>query len=414
MSEIIDALDQLEKEKGISKEVLMEAIEKSVYSACEKDFGKNTEYEVRMDRESGKIQVFANKAVVDVIYDTHREMTLEEARHIDPNAEIDDEIRDEVTTKDFGRIAAQKARSIIVQAIKEGERSAVFDYFASKEKDIITGVVQKVNDRGLTISLDEKTETILGEQEMIEGENYKVGDRIKLYIVEVKKNPKGFKIVVSRTHPDLVKRLFEREITEVSDGTVEIKSISREAGSRTKIAVNSTDENVDAVGACVGMNGTRVNNIVEDLKGEKIDIIEWSEDPAVFIEHALSPAKVVSVKLIDGEKAAKVVVPDYQLSLAIGKEGQNARLAARLTGYKIDIKSESQAKELDDYDYDEDGYNDEYTDDEYDDYEDDKYTDEEYSDEEYSDEEYSDEEYSDEEYDDEYDEESTDNSEDNE
>ncbi|SCW47599.1 NusA antitermination factor [Eubacterium ruminantium] len=414
MSEIIDALDQLEKEKGISKEVLMEAIEKSVYSACEKDFGKNTEYEVRMDRESGKIQVFANKTVVDVIYDTHREMTLEEARHIDPNAEIDDEIRVEVTTKDFGRIAAQKARSIIVQAIKEGERSAVFDYFASKEKDIITGVVQKVNDRGLTISLDEKTETILGEQEMIEGENYKVGDRIKLYIVEVKKNPKGFKIVVSRTHPDLVKRLFEREITEVSDGTVEIKSISREAGSRTKIAVNSTDENVDAVGACVGMNGTRVNNIVEDLKGEKIDIIEWSEDPAVFIEHALSPAKVVSVKLIDGEKAAKVVVPDYQLSLAIGKEGQNARLAARLTGYKIDIKSESQAKELDDYDYDEDGYNDEYTDDEYDDYEDDKYTDEEYSDEEYSDEEYSDEEYSDEEYDEEYDEESTDNSEDNE
>ena len=397
MSEIIDALDQLEKEKGISKEVLMEAIEKSVYSACEKDFGKNTEYEVRMDRESGKIQVFANKTVVDVIYDTHREMTLEEARHIDPNAEIDDEIRVEVTTKDFGRIAAQKARSIIVQAIKEGERSAVFDYFASKEKDIITGVVQKVNDRGLTISLDEKTETILGEQEMIEGENYKVGDRIKLYIVEVKKNPKGFKIVVSRTHPDLV-----------------IRSVAREAGSRTKIAVNSTDENVDAVGACVGMNGTRVTNIVEDLKGEKIDIIEWSEDPAVFIEHALSPAKVVSVKLIDGEKAAKVVVPDYQLSLAIGKEGQNARLAARLTGYKIDIKSESQAKELDDYDYDEDGYNDEYTDDEYDDYEDDKYTDEEYSDEEYSDEEYSDEEYSDEEYDDEYDEESTDNSEDNE
>lgn len=414
MSEIIDALDQLEKEKGISKEVLMEAIEKSVYSACEKDFGKNTEYEVRMDRESGKIQVFANKTVVDVIYDTHREMTLEEARHIDPNAEIDDEIRVEVTTKDFGRIAAQKARSLIVQAIKEGERSAVFDYFASKEKDIITGVVQKVNDRGLTISLDEKTETILGEQEMIQGENYKVGDRIKLYIVEVKKNPKGFKIVVSRTHPDLVKRLFEREITEVSDGTVEIKRISREAGSRTKIAVNSTDENVDAVGACVGMNGTRVNNIVEDLKGEKIDIIEWSEDPPVFIEHALSPAKVVSVKLIDGEKAAKVVVPDYQLSLAIGKEGQNARLAARLTGYKIHIKSESQAKELDDYDYDEDGYNDEYTDDEYDDYEDDKYTDEEYSDEEYSDEEYSDEQYSDEEYDEEYDEESTDNSEDNE
>ena len=365
MSEIIDALDQLEKEKGISKEVLMEAIEKSVYSACEKDFGKNTEYEVRMDRETGKIQVFANKSVVDVIYDSHREMTLEEARHIDPNAEIDDEIRVEVTTKDFGRIAAQKARSIIVQAIKEGERSAVFDYFASKEKDIITGVVQKVNDRGLTISLDEKTETMLGEQEMIPGEKYKVGDRIKLYIVEVKKNPKGFKIVVSRTHPDLVKRHFEREITEVSDGTVEIKSISREAGSRTKIAVHSTDENVDAVGACVGMSGTRVNNIVDDLRGEKIDIIEWDENPAIFIEHALSPSKVVSVKLVPGEKAARVIVPDYQLSLAIGKEGQNARLAARLTGYKIDIKDETHAKDapgfrMEDYLDDEDEYDEEY------------------------------------------------------
>jgi len=402
MSEIIDALDQLEKEKGISKEVLMEAIEKSVYSACEKDFGKNTEYEVRMDRETGKIQVFANKSVVDVIYDSHREMTLEEARHIDPNAEIDDEIRVEVTTKDFGRIAAQKARSIIVQAIKEGERSAVFDYFASKEKDIITGVVQKVNDRGLTISLDEKTETMLGEQEMIPGEKYKVGDRIKLYIVEVKKNPKGFKIVVSRTHPDLVKRLFEREITEVSDGTVEIKSISREAGSRTKIAVHSTDPNVDAVGACVGMNGTRVNNIVDDLRGEKIDIIEWDENPAIFIEHALSPSKVVSVKLVPGEKAARVIVPDYQLSLAIGKEGQNARLAARLTGYKIDIKSESQAKELglSAEDYEDDRYNNNYADDEYDEKYDDEYDDEEYDDE-YSDEEYDDE-YADEEYDGEY------------
>ncbi|MCR5148471.1 MAG: transcription termination factor NusA [Eubacterium sp.] len=406
MSEIIDALDQLEKEKGISKEVLMEAIEKSVYSACEKDFGKNTEYEVRMDRETGKIQVFANKIVVDVIYDVHREMTLEEARHIDPNAEIDDEIRVEVTTKDFGRIAAQKARSIIVQAIKEGERSAVFDYFASKEKDIITGVVQKVNDRGLTISLDEKTETILGEQEMIPGERYRVGDRIKLYIVEVKKNPKGFKIVVSRTHPDLVKRLFEREITEVSDGIVEIKSISREAGSRTKIAVHSTDPNVDAVGACVGMSGTRVNNIVDDLKGEKIDIIEWDEDPAIFIEHALSPSKVVSVKLVDGEKAARVIVPDYQLSLAIGKEGQNARLAARLTGYKIDIKSESQAKELGTYDEDYDREYDEDYDKEYDEDYDREYSDEDY-DKEYSDEDYDKEyeddyedEYSDEEYDD--------------
>ncbi len=423
MSEIIDALDQLEKEKGISKEVLMEAIEKSLDSACEKDFGKDTDYEVKMDRKTGKIQVFANKTVVDVIYDTHREMTLEEAKHYDPEAKLDDEIRVEVTTKDFGRIAAQKARSIIVQAIKEGERSAVFDYFASREKDIITGIVQKVNDRGLTISLDEKMETILSEQEMIPGEHYRTGDRIKLYIVEVKKNPKGFKVVVSRTHPDLVKRLFEREISEVADGTVEIKSISREAGSRTKIAVYSNDKNVDAVGACVGMSGTRVNNIVDDLKGEKIDIIEWSEDPAVFIEHALSPSKVISVRLLDGEKSAKVVVPDYQLSLAIGKEGQNARLAAKLTGYKIDIKSESQAKELgeeyyddnynDDYDreYDDEKYDDDYDNEKYDDdYDRDGYDDEEY-DEDYDREDYDDEEYSDEEYDD-YDDEEYDDYED--
>ena len=357
MSEIIDALDQLEKEKGISKEVLMEAIEKSVYSACEKDFGKNTEYEVRMDRETGKIQVFANKSVVDVIYDSHREMTLEEARHIDPNAEIDDEIRVEVTTKDFGRIAAQKARSIIVQAIKEGERSAVFDYFASKEKDIITGVVQKVNDRGLTISLDEKTETMLGEQEMIPGEKYKVGDRIKLYILEVRETNKGgFRIITSRTHPDFVKLLFEREVTEIADGTVEIKSITREAGSRTKIAVWSKNPNVDAVGSCVGVNGERVKHIVDELNGEKIDIIKWDEDPAIFIENAIRPSEVISVDVYPEEKEAFVVVPDDKLSLAIGLKGQNARLAAFLTGYKIDIKSDRQLEEA--------GYEDEEYDDE--------------------------------------------------
>jgi N utilization substance protein A len=292
-------------------------------------------------------------------------MTLEEARHYDPNAQLDDEIRVEVTTKDFGRIAAQKARSIIVQAIKEGERSAVYDYFVSREKDIMTGIVQKVNDRGLTISLDEKMETILSEQEMITGEHYRVGDRIKLYVVEVKKNLKGgFRIVVSRTHPELVKRLFEREVSEVEDGTVEIMSVSREAGSRTKIAVKSNNDKVDAVGACVGLNGQRVNTIVDELNGEKIDIIEYNEDPAIYIEHALSPSKVVSVTVDPEEKAARVVVPDFQLSLAIGKEGQNARLAARLTGYKIDIKSESQERELeeaagdfedtDDSDYSED------------------------------------------------------------
>ena len=294
---------------------------------------------------------------------------------IDVNYKLDDEVPVEVTTKDFGRIAAQKARSIIVQAIKEGERNAVFDHFACKEKDIITGVVQRYVGNNLSISLDEKTDTLLNEKEMVPGEVYKRGDRIKLYIVEVKKNTKGFKILVSRTHPELVKRLFEKEVTEVADGTVEIKSISREAGSRTKIAVYSNDENVDAVGACVGLNGTRVNNIVNDLKGEKIDIIEWNEDPAVFIENALSPSKVISVEVNPEEKTARVIVPDYQLSLAIGKEGQNARLAARLTGYKIDIKSESQAvqlglltkKENSDYEESEDS--------EYDDYEDENYED---------------------------------------
>lgn len=346
MSEIIDALDQLEKEKGISKDLIMDAIEKSINSACEKDFGKDTEYSTHMDRQTGEIKVFAHKLVVEEVYDSRTEMTVAEAKLIDPSYELDDEVPVEITTRDFGRIAAQKARSIIVQAIKEGERNAVYSHFACKERDIMTGVVQRYVGDNLSISLDEKTDVILNQSEMVPGEVYNRGDRIKLYVVEVRQNPKGFKILVSRTHPELVKRLFEQEVTEVADGTVEIKSISREAGSRTKIAVWSNDENVDAVGACVGLNGTRVNNIVDDLKGEKIDIIEWDEDPAVFIEHALSPSKVVSVSVSPEAKTASVIVPDYQLSLAIGKEGQNARLAARLTGYKIDIKSESQARGL--------------------------------------------------------------------
>ena len=368
---IIELLDLLEKEKGISKDLIIESIEKSVLSACEKDFGKDTECSVRMDRETGEIKVFAKKLVVEEVYDSRSEMTLEDARQIDPNYNLDDEVPIEITTRDFGRIAAQKARGIIVQAIKEGERDAVFSHFATKEHDIITGVVQRWVGNNLSVSLDDRTDTILNEKEMIPGEFYRHGERIKLYIVEVKKNQKGFRIVVSRTHPDLVKCLFEREVTEIADGIVEIKSISREAGSRSKIAVWSTDENVDAVGSCVGMNGARVNAIVNELRGEKIDIIEWDPDPAVFIEHALSPSKVVSVTLGPDGRSALVVVPDYQLSLAIGKEGQNARLAARLTGFKIDIKSETQAAEMDmdayyaenygnlEY-YDEDEYPEEY------------------------------------------------------
>ena len=346
MSEIIDALNQLEKEKNISKEVIMDAIEKSLISACEKDFGKDAIIDVSMDRITGAIAVFQKKQVVEEVMDDSCEISLAEAKMIDNNAKLEDFISFEVKSKEFGRIAAQKARSIIVQAIKEGERDAIFQRFACKERDIITGVVQKYVGNSLCVSLDEKTDTILNENEQIKGEVYHMGDRLKTYVVEVKKSTKGFKILVSRTHPELVKRLFEKEVAEVADGTVEIKSISREAGSRSKIAVWSNDSNVDPVGACVGLNGTRVNNIVEDLKGEKIDIITWDEDPAVFIENALSPSKVLSVQVDTEDKSAKVVVPDFQLSLAIGKEGQNARLAARLTGYKIDIKSESQAKEL--------------------------------------------------------------------
>lgn len=346
MNEIVEALKQLEKEKGISQEVIMEAIENSLVAACKRDFGKADNIKVSMDRETADISVFAEKTVVEQVEDPALEISLEKARMISGQYQIGDVVNVEITPKDFGRIAAQHARSVIVQKIKEEERKVVFNHFYCKEKDIVTGVVQRYVGKNISISLDDKTDALLTEGEQVPGEVFKPTDRIKLYIIEVKETNKGPKILVSRTHPELVKRLFEKEVTEVQDGTVEIKSIAREAGSRTKIAVWSNDENVDPVGACVGMNGARVNAIVNDLKGEKIDIINWDENPEVLIENALSPSKVVSVEVNEEEKSARVVVPDYQLSLAIGKEGQNARLAARLTGYKIDIKSESQAKEL--------------------------------------------------------------------
>ena len=346
MNEIVEALKQLEKEKGISQEVIMEAIENSLVAACKRDFGKADNVKVSMDRETAEISVFAEKTVVDHVEDPVVEISLEKARMINGQYQLGDVVNVEITPKDFGRIAAQHARSVIVQKIKEEEIKVVFNHFYCKEKDIVTGVVQRYVGNNISISLDDKTDALLTENEQVPGEVFKPTDRIKLYIIEVKETNKGPKILVSRTHPELVKRLFEKEVAEVQDGTVEIKSIAREAGSRTKIAVWSNDENVDPVGACVGLNGARVNAIVNDLKGEKIDIINWDEDPAVLIENALSPSKVVSVVVNEEEKSARVVVPDYQLSLAIGKEGQNARLAARLTGYKIDIKSESQAKEL--------------------------------------------------------------------
>lgn len=343
--EMTEALKQLEREKGISPDVIMEAIENSLVAACKRDFGKSDNIRVNMDRETAAISVFAEKTVVEEVEDPALEISLEQARMINGQYQVGDTVNIEITPKNFGRIAAQHARSVIVQKIKEEERKAVYNHFYCKEKDIVTGIVQRYVGNNISISLDDKTDALLMENEQVPGEVFKPTDRIKLYIVEVKETNKGAKISVSRTHPELVKRLFEKEVTEVQDGTVEIKSIAREAGSRTKIAVYSNDENVDPVGACVGLNGARVNAIVNDLKGEKIDIINWSEDPIVLIENALSPSKVVSVVVNEEEKSAKVVVPDFQLSLAIGKEGQNARLAARLTGYKIDIKSESQARE---------------------------------------------------------------------
>ncbi len=346
MSELIDALEQLEKEKNISKDYIIDSIEKSIYVACQKDFGKDAEFSVSMNRETGDIQVFTKKYVVDddVIYDKN-EITLNDARMIDPNINAGDEITVETSTREFGRIAAQSARNIIIQAIKESEKKSSLDKYMEKKGHIINGIVQRIQDNNIRISLDEKTETVLSRKEMIPGDEFRVGDRVKVYVLDVKEEPK-FRIIVTRTHPFFVYRLFEREVTEISDGIVEVRSIAREAGSRTKMAVYSTDENIDAVGACVGLNGTRVNSVVSEMNGEKIDIIEWDENPAIFIEHSLSPSKVVSVEVDLDEKSAKVVVPDYQLSLAIGKEGQNARLAAKLTGYKIDIKSESQEEEL--------------------------------------------------------------------
>ena len=361
MSDLIKALDDLQKEKNIEKEVIMQAIEDSLVAACNRDFGKNAIVNVHMDRTTGDIEVTVEKTVVEEVEDASCEISLEDARMRNKNYELGDVIQIEVTPKNFGRIAAQHARSVIVQKIKEEERRVLFQHFSLKEKDIVTGVVQRFSGNNICISLDDKTDAVLTEKEQVRGEIYHPTDRIKLYIIEVKDTNKGPKILVSRTHPELVRRLFEKEVSEVYDGTVEIKSIAREAGSRTKIAVASNDPNVDPVGACVGKNGARVDAVVNDLKGEKIDIITWDEDPARLIENALSPSSVISVDVNYDEKSARVVVPDYQLSLAIGKEGQNARLAAKLTGYKIDIKSESQAAELEDL-----SFRDDY--DDYDDY----------------------------------------------
>ena len=339
--ELIEALNQLEKEKDIKKEVILEALENSLLAACKNNFGRSDNIRVNIDRITGQVNVYAMKEVVEEVTEPALQISLAEAKMRDPIKEVGDIIAIEVTPKNFGRIAAQKAKQVVVQKIREEERKVQYQYFLSKEKDIVTGIVQRYVGNNIAVNLG-KADTILTENEQVKGEVFRPTERIKLYIIEVKDTTKGPKITVSRSHPELVKRLFEAEVAEIQEGIVEIKSISREAGSRTKIAVWSNDPDVDAVGACVGLNGARVNAIVRELRNEKIDIVNWSSDPAQFIENALSPAKVISVTVDEDEKTAKVIVPDYQLSLAIGKEGQNARLAAKLTGYKIDIKSESQ------------------------------------------------------------------------
>ena len=340
--ELIEALAQIEKEKGIDKEILLEAIENSLVAACKNEYGKADNIRVIINRDNGKVLVFADKTVVEEVEDKVTQISSADAKLLNAKHELGDVVQIEVTPRNFGRIAAQKAKQVVVQKIREEERKSLYNQYYDKEKDIVTGIVQRYVGKNVTINLG-KVDAVLTENEQVKGEVFKPTERIKLYVVDVKDTTKGPRITVSRTHPELVKRLFEAEVSEVRDGTVEIKSISREAGSRTKIAVASNDPNVDPVGACVGVNGSRVNAIVEELRGEKIDIINWSDDPAVLIENALNPAKVVAVDVNEEEKSASVIVPDFQLSLAIGKEGQNARLAARLTGYKIDIKSESQA-----------------------------------------------------------------------
>jgi transcription termination/antitermination protein NusA len=344
-TQLLDALADIIREKGISKEVVMEAIEAAIISAYKRNFGQAQNVRVDLNTETGTIRVFARKDVVEEVNDPRLEISLEEAQRINPNYQIGDVVELEVTPKDFGRIAAQTAKQVVTQRVREAERSVIYAEFVDREEDIMTGIVQRVDPRFVYVSLG-KTEALLPASEQMPNETYKPHDRIKVYITKVEKTTKGPQIFVSRTHPGLLKRLFELEVPEIYDGTVEIKSIAREAGDRSKISVHSDNPEVDPVGACVGPKGQRVQAVVEELNGEKIDIVRWSADPVEFVANALSPAKVLRVIVNEEQKATTVIVPDYQLSLAIGKRGQNARLAAKLTNWKIDIKSESEAREL--------------------------------------------------------------------
>ena len=364
--ELLFALNTVESEKGIDKESLIDAIKNSILNACKQYYGTAENITVTIDSETGENHVYASKKVVDVkdLQDEALELTEEEAKEINSDLKIGDVVQIEVDMNNFGRIVTSSAKNMIIQKIREDERNTIYNEFYEKEHQVVTGIVQRYSGDNISINLG-KADAILTKNEQIEGEHYKPTDRIKVYILEVRNSQKGLRMRVSRTHPELVKKLFEEEVTEVRDGIVEIKAIAREAGNRSKIAVWSNDPDVDPVGACVGMNGSRVNSIVAELHNEKIDIINWDENPAYLIQNALSPAMVISVIADEDEKSAKVVVPDDQLSLAIGMKGQNARLAARLTGFKIDIKSESQARESGDFIEYEEEYDDEYYEDEY-------------------------------------------------
>jgi len=338
--DFLHALEDIEKEKGISKEILLEAIETALISAYKKDFGSKENVQVELNNTTGEVHVYIKKTVVEEVENKGLEISLEDAKKINEKYELGDIVDEEITPNNFGRIGAQTAKQVVMQRIREAERDVIYEEYKEKEDELITGMIQRIYNNNLFIDLG-KIEALLPPSEQMPLEKYELGDRIKLYVVEVSTDNKGPKILVSRTHPGLLKRLFEVEVPEIFDGVVEIKSVAREAGSRSKIAVYSHERNVDPVGACVGPKGMRVQSVVDQINGEKIDIIEWSDDPKILIANALNPAEVIQVNISEEEKIAEVIVPDFQLSLAIGKEGQNARLAAKLTGWKVDIKKES-------------------------------------------------------------------------
>lgn len=344
-SELLDALTALEEQKGISRDVLIEAIEAALVTAYKRNFNQAQNVRVDLNLDTGLMVVYSRKDVVEDVEDERLEIALEDAKYINAAYEIGDVVEEEVTPRNFGRIAAQTAKQVVTQRVREAERGLIYEEYVDREDDIVTGVIERQDARNIYVSIG-KVEAALPVNEQIQGEIYKPQSRIRVYITKVERTTRGPQVIVSRTHPGLLRRLFEMEVPEIYDGTVEVKSIAREAGDRSKISVYAHNEEVDPVGSCVGAKGARVQTIVNALNGEKIDIVEWSEDPVVFVANALSPSKVLDVQVNEEEKSTTVVVPDYQLSLAIGKRGQNARLAAKLTGWKIDIKSETDAREL--------------------------------------------------------------------